>query len=909
MISTATFFRESALSETAQPSTLTTCPYCGVGCGVEVTKNTQQAITVQGDAHHPANFGQLCSKGRQLHETIGLEHRFLYPEVDDVRVSWNEAIAACATRLKDILEKHGPSAIAFYVSGQLLTEDYYVANKFIKGFIGSPHIDTNSRLCMSSSVVGYKRAFGADSVPLCYEDFEHAQMIVMIGSNLAWCHPVLFQRIRRIREESPNLKIVVIDPRQTSTSDIADLYLPITPGTDTFLFLGLFRYLLEQGAENKTFVEQYTENSEAIKNTALTGSYTIPEIANITGLTVESITSFFELFLRYEKTISLYSQGVNQSSNGSDKVNAIINCHLLTGRVGEKGAGPFSITGQPNAMGGREVGGLANQLAAHMDYQPEAIRLVSDFWQTSKVPTTEGKKAVDLFRAIGEGEIKAVWIISTNPLVSLPNVSEVEKALQKAECVIVSDISHQAEILKLAHIRLPAAAWGEKDGMVTNSERRLSRQRAFLPLPGEARPDWWILSEVAKKMGFSEHFSYESAFDIFKEHVALSAFKNQPDEIHRDFNLSGLMSLTSSEYERFSPIQWPVLAPGEGTARLFLDKKFYTPSQKARFVSVSANPAKGTLSEQYPLILNTGRVRDHWHTLTRSGLSPALSRHISEPFCMINTKTAKEYDIEEQDFLEVSSAQGCILLKAKIDDSVQEGQLFAPIHWHDTLSKNAQVGRLIAPWVDPYSGQPEFKYTPVSIKKRTFDWVGFVMCTDKIDTTIFDDWVAVTESHAVRYEVAMQGDFDLIKQITQNLLKTDDNNEWLEYQDKTSGVFRGAWLHQGQLKYVVMLAKTRALLPSPEYVASLFTSALQEPSQWQEPSKRIAILAGQSAGPTIDKGKIICTCMNVGLNQILEAISVGGVRQVEELGVCLKAGTQCGSCVPELKSILKNLLY
>ena len=524
----------------------TTCPYCGVGCGVIAQTNDTQITTIQGDKTHPANFGRLCSKGIALGSTLGLEGRLLHPEINGTQCSWDTALDEVAQQFQRIIAQHGPQAVAFYVSGQLLTEDYYVANKLMKGFIGSANIDTNSRLCMSSSLSGYKRAFGSDTVPGNYEDMEETDLLVLVGSNLAWCHPVLFQRISAAKEKRPDLKIVVIDPRYTATCEIADFHLPLKSGSDVWLFNGLLDFLRRNDYLDYDFLENATEGFANALQAARKSSGSIPAIAQQSGLDEEMVVQFFRLFAQTEKVVTLYSQGINQSTSGTDKVNSIINCHLATGRLGKLGAGPFSMTGQPNAMGGREVGALANQLASHMDFAPEHCAIVQEFWHSPLIPTEPGLKVVDLFNAIAAGEVKAVWIMATNPMVSLPNTQVIKQALEKCELVVVSDCVRHNDTTAYAHILLPALAWGEKDGTVTNSDRRISRLRPFLEAPGEAKPDWWIISQIAQQMGYAEQFAYRSPADIFREYASLSGYKNNGS---RDLNLSGLLPLSDEEYQ------------------------------------------------------------------------------------------------------------------------------------------------------------------------------------------------------------------------------------------------------------------------------------------------------------------------------------------------------------------------
>ncbi|MGD7325033.1 molybdopterin-dependent oxidoreductase, partial [Ralstonia pseudosolanacearum] len=500
------------------------------------------------------------------------------------RVAWDAALDAVAQGFRRIVDEHGPDAVALYVSGQLLTEDYYLANKLMKGFIGSANIDTNSRLCMSSAVAGHKRAFGEDLVPVCYDDLEAADLIVLVGSNTAWCHPILFQRIVRVKEARPEVKVVVVDPRHTATCELADLHLPIRPGTDVRLFNGLLSFLARRGAVDRDFVDLHTSGLDDALRIADADADDVAEVARACKLKLDDLLTFYGWFADTPRTITAFSQGVNQSSAGTDKVNSIINCHLLTGRIGHAGMGPFSITGQPNAMGGREVGGLANMLAAHLElYEPRHRELVQTFWNAPRMADKVGLKAVDLFSAIEAGRVKAVWIMGTNPVVSLPDADQVRRALAKCELVVASDIVEATDTTLLADIVLPALGWGEKNGTVTNSERRISRQRAFLPAPGEARADWDIIADVARRMGY-DGFDFKGPHDVFDEHARLSAFANGPQGVRRAFHLGGLTGLDADAYDGMAPVQWPVTLGGAGEARLFSDGRFAHADGRARFV-------------------------------------------------------------------------------------------------------------------------------------------------------------------------------------------------------------------------------------------------------------------------------------------------------------------------------------
>src|ERR1700761_7857287 len=664
-------------------TTSTTCPYCGVGCGVLATPDGNGAAAISGDPSHPANLGRLCSKGSALGETIGLDNRLLYPMIRCSngameRIAWTDALDHVAHRFAHIVARDGPDAVAFYLSGQLLTEDYYVANKLMKGFIGSANVDTNSRLCMASSVAGHRRAFGADTVPGSYEDLDEADLLVLVGSNAAWCHPVLFQRMIANKQRR-GARIVVIDPRKTDTAEDADLFLGLKPGTDTALFSGLLVHLADHGALDCDYIERYTSGfDEALARArAIAGSVAATALA--TGLSEQDVSAFFQLFAATERVVTLYSQGVNQSAQGTDKVNAIVNCHLATARIGKIGASPCSLTGQPNAMGGREVGGLSNQLAAHMNFTPPDIDRVRRFWKAPRIATHEGLKAVQMFEAIARGEIKALWVIGTNPAVSLPDADGVREALKKLELFVVSEnVRSNDTVNSGAHVLLPAQAWGEKSGTVTNSERRISRQRPFMPVAGDAKPDWWIVSEVARRLGFGAAFDYKSAADIFREHAALSAFENDGS---RDFDIGALTSLSDDGYDIMAPVLWPLREGAQSQARFFAEGSFYTNDGKARFIAPEIPALRTETHPGRPLRLNTGRIRDQWHTMTRTGLSPRLGSHLPEPYVEIHPDDASRFGVTDDSFARVTTDYGQCILKVVVSPRQQRGMLFAPIHW------------------------------------------------------------------------------------------------------------------------------------------------------------------------------------------------------------------------------------
>lgn len=880
----------------------TTCPYCGVGCGVLVTSQSDGTITVKGDPDHPANYGRLCSKGSALGETANLDGRLLAPISDGKTVGWDQALNQVASAFSKAIAEYGPDSVAFYGAGQILTEDYYVANKWMKGFVGSANIDTNSRLCMASSVAGHKRAFGTDTVPGCYEDLEEADLIVLVGSNLAWCHPVLFQRIEAAKQARPDLKIVLIDPRRTMTASIADLHLAIKPDGDSALFNGLLQFLSRNDALDFAYISDHTTGFEQTLRLAASQS-DYAEIAHLTGLRQTEIAEFYTLFMAHEKTVTVYSQGVNQSSGGTDKVNAILNCHLATGRIGKPGMGPFSVTGQPNAMGGREVGGLANMLAAHLDFgKDDHWDLLSTFWQAPDLARKPGLKAVDLFRAVKAGDIKAIWIMSTNPVVSMPEADLVAEALALCPFVVVSEVQAVTDTSAYADVLLPSADWGEKDGTVTNSERRISRQRPFRPASGDARPDWWQICEVARRMGFGDAFPYTCNADIFAEHAALSGHDNNGS---RDFDISAYQAITVADYDALSPFQWPQ-RPGQSqeTTRFFADGGFYTEDRRARFVPVDNSPAEDgedKAVQALPFHLNTGRLRDQWHTMTRSGKAPRLSRHIAEPFVEIHPDDADALAIADAGIVEVTNMRGAVRLRALITERVTQGQVFVPFHWTDQFASNARIGSLIHGKTDPISGQPALKMDSVHIRPLAMRQFGFALLREKPQDFEADYWAAARIDGGWQVEFAFLAPQDNPQDWAGRIL--NKRQDLVSYSDKARSVHRFlAWNPEtreepGGLSGLVYLS------PDPLAMARSWASALFT-DHAPKTEDRHRLLAGRAGASGQDKGAIVCSCFSVGANQILEAIETEGCQTEIDIGRCLDAGTNCGSCRSEIRHLL-----
>ena len=876
----------------------TACPYCGVGCGVLAAPRPDGSADIKGDPDHPANKGRLCSKGSALGETLSLGDRLLHPIVNGDRASWDDALGLVARRFSEAIAAHGPDSVAIYGSGQLLTEDYYVANKLMKGFIGSGNMDTNSRLCMASSVAGHKRAFGSDTVPGTYEDLELADLVVLVGSNLAWCHPVLFQRLEAAKVARGTC-VVVIDPRRTATCEIADQHLALAPGSDVALFNGLLAYLADAGLFDHPYVLRHTTGIDAALSTSR--DLDLAAIARITGLSASAIIEFYERFARTPRVVTVYSQGVNQSTAGTDKVNAIINCHLATGRIGNPGQGPFSVTGQPNAMGGREVGGLANMLAAHMELgDPDHRRIVGDFWKSPGLAKAAGYKATDLFRAAGDGRIKALWIMATNPADSLPEADTVVAALKACPFVVVSDAILATDTTAHAHVLLPAAAWGEKDGTVTNSERRITRQRAFLPPPGEARPDWWIVSEVAKRMGFAEAFTYAGPAAIFAEHAQLSGAENNGT---RDFDISAYSKLDDAGYSALEPFQWPQAArQPKAETRFFANGGYFTPGQRARFVATPHRALATATSAAYPFALNTGRIRDQWHTMTRSGKTPRLMSHYAEPFAELHPGDAKAAGITTGTLVEVRSPHGAVVVRADISDRQRPGSVFVPMHWTGQLASGARVNANVESVIDPVSGQPELKHTPVSVAPFAAEWHALLITAAKPTGLTAEYWALAPVKAGWRTELAWRDAPADWGALAETLIGSAGQ---VSYRDDAGGHMRFAAFEDGL---------DEAGLRSDRLTGALFVSRTpitaarswagdQLATRFATPTGRLRLLAGRPAAATPDRGPTICACFDVGLNQIASAVTAGCVS-VEAVGCALKAGTNCGSCRSEIKRII-----
>ncbi|MDP2963441.1 MAG: molybdopterin-dependent oxidoreductase [Sulfurimicrobium sp.] len=886
-----------------------TCCYCGVGCGVIISADNGKIVEVRGDPDHPANFGRLCTKGANLHRSAVTDTRALYPELRlerdaaRQRLGWDEALDYAADRLAETIRTHGPDSVAFYVSGQLLTEDYYVFNKLAKGLIGTNNIDTNSRLCMSSAVAGYKKTLGVDAPPACYDDIEQAKCIFIAGSNTAYAHPVLFRRIEAAKQLNSGLKIIVVDPRRTDTASVADLHLPILPGTDVALFNAMLHVLLWEGLADRDFIRAHTEGFEALKQTV--SEYTPQTVAGICGIPAKDIIQAARWFGESNASLSLYCQGLNQSSHGTDKNAALINLHLATGQIGRPGAGPLSLTGQMNAMGGREVGGMSNLLPAHRDLaNPEHRAEVARLWGVDSIPERPGKTAVEMFESLRQGEIKAIWIVCTNPALSLPDQGRVREALEKAEFVILQEAYRGTETAPYADLLLPAASWGEKEGAVTNSERRITHlQPASIP-PGEARPDWEIATEFAHRLGIKlRHpagpglFPYACAEDVFNEHRETTR--------GRDLDITGL---SYSLLDERGPQQWP-FREGEngGKARLYADGVFPTPTGKAGFANAQYQGVAEPTHAQHPFHLNTGRLRDQWHGMTRTGTVARLFSHAEEPVLAMNSADMRLRGLRDGDVVRVSSKRGACTVRAQASPEMSPAQVFLPMHWGSRFMNSPGANALTGTALDPVSFQPEFKHAAVSIEKLPYTWQ--MVALRRHGALALMERVQPLLAHFQHASLGLygQGEPVLVLRVAgdlpidpilieklDRLLGLDDHDATISYDDSRRGVSKRILVDQGQVVGARLTGETLAR----DWLKEMMAAGL--------PFEQIRLwaLAPLNTPPAggVARGKIVCNCKNVSESEILDAIANGS--DLASLQAGLKCGTECGSCLPELKRLV-----
>ncbi len=854
----------------------TTCPYCGVGCGVEV--NSQEII---GDQRHPANSGSLCVKGVALAESLQMPSRLLYPKHLGKEILWQQATDLIAEKIHEAKTTYGSDSIAMYVSGQLLTEDYYLANKLMKGYVGSANIDTNSRLCMSSAVAAHIRAFGEDIVPVNYHDIDETDLLIICGANTAWTHPVLFRRIQQARESNPNLKLVVIDPRETVTAQQADMHLAIKNDGDVSLFNGLLRFLLDQECQDSDYIQSHTQGFSELANEVESVRYDVTSLSVALGVDEEKLRTFYRWFAQSPTAITLFCQGVNQAENGVDKGNAIINVHLASGKIGKAGCGPFSITGQPNAMGGREVGGLANQLAVHRGFDHESIQQVQAFWNSPEIATQPGLKAVELFKAVQRGDIKVLWIMATNPVVSLPENHLIKRALELCPFVIVSDITAESDVAQYADLLLPAAGWGEKQGMVTNSERRMSRQRQFQDAPGEAKSDWWAINQVGhalcKLQGTQNGFTFSNEHDVFCEYAAMTTINR--DSTYK-LDLSKYASISEQEYEDWLPVQW-------GGERPFSDGVYSHPDGKARFIVTRESVAR--LERAKGWWLNTGRQRDQWHTMTRTGHIAHLAASEVEPTIYMNSLSATQNRIKVGQLVKLTqpSNQSTIYAKAAIDEGLGFQELFMSMHWAGRYGGESSVNAIVNSITDPISGQPAFKSTTVEVEKANVKAYGLFIGTEfEPSGFLYSGFQAENNLGIWRFaHDKWPHKQSFCRKEKSRRIIMDIAQGWLAVDYDLLG--------EAQIIRSLLIVSQAPI--QADY--SNLTSLVGKPMQL---SKLLTITQGQT------NSELVCSCFRVTDRQILQAMDKHDCTSLMQLQNKLKCGTNCGSCVSQIKQMVDS---
>ncbi len=917
--------------------TRTTCPYCGVGCGVIVESDGAQITGVRGDPDHPANFGRLCTKGSTLHHTaakpVTVQARLLQPAHRISRqsaprvVSWNAALDLAVNKFSQVIADHGADAVGFYISGQLLTEDYYVFNKLAKGLIGTNNVDTNSRLCMSSAVAGYKTTLGADAPPACYDDLNFASTLFITGSNTAYAHPILFRRIEDARRANPAMKIIVADPRRTETAEAADLYLPILPGTDVALYHGMLHVMLWEGLTDTAYIAAHTEGFEALRNRVR--NFTPKDVAAICGISEDALLQAARWFAGGDdkakgRTLSLYCQGLNQSSSGTAKNAALINLHLATGQIGKPGAGPFSLTGQPNAMGGREVGGLANLLSAHRDLaNPEHRAEVARLWGVNDVPATPGKTAVEMFEAAADGQIKALWIACTNPAQSMPDQTTVRRALERAEFVVVQEAFSTTTTCEYADLLLPATTWGEKDGTVTNSERRITRVRPAISAPGEARHDWATVVDFAQRLekklrpGLPTLFPYDTPESVWNEH--------RESTRGRDLDITGL----SYPQLNAAPAQWPFPeGASTGRVRLYEDGVFPTATGRAQFADVDYDKLAEPRDARYPFSLNTGRLRDQWHGMSRTGTVGRLFGHVPEPSIEMNAKDMLRLMLAEGDLVHVTSRRGSIVLPVQASEQVATTQAFIAMHWGEefvsgssgTGTRMTGVNALTTPAYCPKSKQPELKHAAVKVLKAELPWrlLGMawlpedkaLLAREQLKSMMtafaFASCVPFGRDRsgvlfrAAAYETAPD---ELLARI-EGLLGLG-GAEVLHYADKRRGQRRTMRLAQMGDK-----TQLEGFVLAGDISAETWVKPLLQDELSAQAYGRLLLVPGARAPVAVQsRGRQVCTCFNVAepaINTALETCTGAPDEQLAQLQDNLKCGTNCGSCIPELKRMIRS---
>ncbi|MFK8182100.1 MAG: molybdopterin oxidoreductase family protein [Phormidesmis sp.] len=710
-------------------STKTLCPYCGVGCGLEVypparpgrgitrDSNGRPSWQAVGNKAHPSSKGQVCIKGASVGESLNKD-RLKYPMMRESLdqplqpVSWEEAFSRITSEIQSSIAQRGPDSICMYGSGQFQTEDYYTAQKLIKGCIGTNNFDANSRLCMSSAVAGYIQSFGSDGPPCCYDDLEQTDCAFLIGTNTAECHPIVFNRLKKHLKKNRKAKLIVVDPRRTDTAKNADLHLAIKPGTDIALLNGIAYLLIRWGKHDPMFIDYCTDGFADYAQ--VVNDYPPDRVAAICGIAQADVEKAAQLWGESNSVLSLWSMGINQSSEGTAKCRTIINLHLMTRNIGRPGAGPFSLTGQPNAMGGREAGGLAHILPGYrLVKNPDHRRVVEQAWQLppESISPHPGLAAWDMMLALEQERVGVLWVAATNPAVSMPDIKRTQAALRKSPFTICQDAYYPTETAAYAHVVLPAAQWGEATGVMTNSERMVTLCSAFRDPVGQAKADWEIFSEVGRRLGFEAQFDYDNSAQVYDEFVSLTAGR-----------LCDVSGLSHERLREHGPIQWPApICETEETAasktdkRLYTDFQFLTPNGRAKFAAFHLKGLAEPPDDEFPMVLTTGRLLGHWHTQTRTGRIDKITKKYTQPTLEINPRDAQRLQVQSGDWVEVRSRRGFAHLPLLVTQNIARGTVFMPMHWGFLWGKNAEVNALTHPEVCPISLEPELKACAVQL--------------------------------------------------------------------------------------------------------------------------------------------------------------------------------------------------
>ena len=888
------------------------CCYCGTGCGVLIESDAGKITGVRGDPAHPANRGKLCTKGETLHLSAAASGRALYPEMRTERgsprerVNWEAALDHVAGTFRAVIDEHGPDAVAFYISGQLTTEAYYVFNKLAKGLIGTNNVDTNSRLCMSSAVAGYKQTLGADAPPCSYEDIDQAGVIFIAGANPAIAHPIVYRRIEDAKAANPHLRIIVVDPRRSESCALADLHLPIKPGSDVALFNAMLQVMISEQLIDSPYIAAHTEGFAALAEAV--AAFTPEVAAALCGVPAGAIRQAARWFAGSGPALSLYCQGLNQSAHGTHNNAALIQLHLATGQIGKPGAGPFSLTGQPNAMGGREVGGLANLLSGHRDLANAEHRAeVAALWGLPEVPEKPGKAAVDLFRALKRGEIKAVWIACTNPAQSLPDQAAVREALQCAEYVVLQEAFRNTDTAAYADLLLPAAAWGEKEGTVTNSERRISRVRAAVPPPGEARADWAIVVDFARRLGArlghpatERLFPYRAVEAIFDEHRETTR--------GRDLDISGL---SYAVLAADGPQQWPYPQDArQGTARLYTDGRFATANGKARFIVTEHRPTADPTTPELPISLLSGRMRDHWHGMSRTGTVPRLFNLEDEPLLAMHPCDLRHRGLESGALAKVSNGRGEIIVRVTAGEGLAKGRAWMPMHWGSQFMNSPGVNALACDAVDPWSQQPELKHAAVQVSPVDLPYPVAILrrCADR-DAALallaaarrrLGDFPYATvglygrQSPLVVLRAALPAAIDEARLAELDaLFGLDGESGAIVYFDATRRIAKKALARDGRLLGVRLAGET---------LAQAWLKQAMAEDELDAGLIRFALAPTATAPVSVAPRNIVCKCADISDRQIRDAAQAGA--DLSQLQQQLKCGTFCGGCLPDIKRLV-----